>query len=253
MGKLIAGGDSFIYGSELTDCIDTNGKEQISQLTYPALIAQFVNMDYVCVAQPGYSNAAIRRSVMNACEQYDDIDLVIVSWSFAGRYEFRINQKWHQVSPWSTVDSINDIERTFDFKNPIVLQHHAEMIERDKKSGITDFAKLFYKNNDIVGEYYDTLSNVIMLQQYLILHDIPYVFTAVDRNHIDIQPNIQDASLTTLKNQLNKLWGWFDDKGFYTWAKDNKFPFATTHPREEAHIEAAHIFYEHIRNFGWIS
>jgi hypothetical protein len=95
------------------------------------------------------------------------------------------------------------------------------------------------------------MSNIIMLQQYLTLNDIPYIFTAADRNSVDV--TVDDTSVQMLQNQLSKSWGWFDNKGFYTWAQDMKFPFATTHPREEAHIEAAHIFYEHIRYFGWIS
>ena len=251
MGKLIAGGDSFIYGSELKDCIDSQGREQVSQLTYPALIAKEINMEYVCVARPGYSNAAIRRTVMDACEQYNDIGLVIVSWSFSGRYEFRINEQWKQISHWSAIDDIKDIEQKFQFNNPIVLQHHADELLHAKQSGLSEFAKWLYTNTDYVAEIYDTLSNVIMLQQYLTLNDIPYIFTAADRSSIDV--NINDESVETLQKQLSKLWGWFDNKGFYNWAQDMKFPFATTHPREEAHIEAAHIFYEHIRNFGWVS
>ena len=254
MGKLIAGGDSFIYGSELSDCfVEHNGiaTEQISQLTYPALIAKEAGLDYICVARPGYSNSAIRRTVMNICEQHKDISLVIVSWTFRGRYEFRINQQWKQISSWVAVDDIKEIEKKFQFDNPIVLKHHADELTTAKQSGLNSFAKWIYANTDDVAEIYDTMSNIIMLQQYLTLSDIPYIFTAADRNSVDV--NVDDTSVQTLQNQLSKSWGWFDNKGFYTWAQDMKFPFATTHPREEAHIEAAHIFYEHIRYFGWIS
>lgn len=251
MGKLIAGGDSFIYGSELVDCIDSQGQEQVSQLTYPALIAKEAGMDYVCVARPGYSNSAIRRTVMNACEQHDDIGLVIVSWTFNGRYEFRFNNEWSQISSWTVVDDIKEIEHKFQFDNPIVLKHHADELVKARQSGLSDFARWFYTNTDYLTETYDTLSNIVMLQQYLELNNIPYIFTAVDRNSIDVTVN--DESISTLQKQLGKLWGWFDNKGFYTWAQDMNFPFATTHPREQAHIEAAHIFYEHIRYFGWIS
>lgn len=251
MGRLIAGGDSFVYGSELADCIDSQGQEQVSQLTYPALIAKEIGMEYECVARPGYSNAAIRRTVMDACEQHDDIELVIVSWSFTGRYEFRLNHQWKQISSWTAIDDIKEIEKKFQFDNPIVLQHHADELAQAKQSGLSDFARWLYTNADYVAEVYDTLSNIVMLEQYLTLNDIPYIFTAADRKSIDV--NVDDLSVGTLQKQLGKLWGWFDNKGFYTWAQDMRFPFATTHPREEAHVEAAHIFYEHIRNFGRLS
>ena len=251
MDKLIAGGDSFVYGSELTDCIDKQGNEQVSQLTYPALIAKEANMEYVCVAYPGYSNSAIRRTVMNACEQHNDIGLVIVSWTFSGRYEFRFNNEWKQISSWTAIDDIKEIESKFQFANPIVLQHHADELALAKQTGLNDFAKWFYNNTDYVAEVYTTLSNIIILQHYLTLNDIPYIFTAADRSSVDVIVN--DESVQSLQNQLSKSWGWFDNKGFYTWAQDMKFPFATTHPKEEAHIEAAHIFYEHIRHLGWIS
>lgn len=251
MGQLIAGGDSFVYGSELSDCIDIQGYEQVSQLTFPALIAKEMKSEYICVARPGYSNSAIRRTVMDACERSDDIDLVIVSWSFKGRYEFRFNHEWKQISSWSAIDNIKEIENRFQINNPIVLQHHADELAQAKKSGLNDFAKCFYKNADQVSETYDALLNIIFLQQYLTINDIPYIFTAADENIIDV--NTDDESVKTLQQQLNKLWGWFDNKGFYTWARDEKYPFGTTHPLDLAHIEAAHIFYEHIRYFGWIS
>jgi hypothetical protein len=250
LGKLIAGGDSFIYGSELADCIDDQGHEQISQLTYPALIAKELNLDYVCAARPGYSNRAICRTVMNTCEQHkDDIKLAIVSWSFPGRYEFRFNNSWEQISAWTTLETVDKIEQSFNTDNPIVLNHHAVELDRAGKIGTRDFAKIYYNyvGSNAIAEAYDTLSSIAMLQQYFLRNDIPYVFSAVDQ----FKFNIDDESIVTLKNQLiSEDWIWFDNKGFYTWAKDMRFPFATTHPLEEAHLEAAHLVYEHLRYIG---
>lgn len=247
MGQLIAGGDSFIYGSELTDCIDDQGHEQISQLTYPALIAKELNLDYVCAARPGYSNRAICRTVMDACEQYKhDVKLAIVSWSFPGRYEFRFKNSWEQISAWTVLETVDKIEQSFKADNPIVLHHHAVELDRAGRIGTRDFAKTYYNyvGSNAVAEAYDTLSSIVMLQQYFLRNNIPYVFSAVDQFKFDID----DESIATLKEQLIKEdWVWFDDQGFYTWARDMKFPFATTHPREPAHIEAAHIVYEYLR------
>ena len=250
MAVLIAGGDSFVYGSELADCFiehDGLAREQVSQLTYPALIAKELNLDYVCTARPGYSNRAICRTVMDACEQHKDhIKLAIVSWSFLGRYEFRFKDSWEQISAWTTLETVDKIEESFNIDNPVVLNHHAVELDRAGRIGARDFAKSYYNyiGSNHIAELYDTLSSIVMLQQYFLHKGIPYIFSGVDRFKFDID----DVSISTLKNQLiNDDWVWFDDKGFYTWARDMKFPFATTHPREPAHIEAAHIVYEHLR------
>ena len=109
MGKLVAGGDSFTYGSELKDCFRLgNGHppvEVYSNSSYTALLAKELNLEYVCAAHPGFSNNAIRRTVMNACTKHDDVELVLVTWSFPGRYEFKFNNDWAQISPWSTTDN----------------------------------------------------------------------------------------------------------------------------------------------------
>ena len=106
MACLIAGGDSFTYGSELQGCYDANRNEQPSPNSYASLIAQEAKLDYYCPAYPGYSNDAIARTVINECDKQNDIGLVIVCWSFPGRYEFRIAEDWRQISPWSVEENI---------------------------------------------------------------------------------------------------------------------------------------------------
>jgi hypothetical protein len=260
MGCLIAGGDSFTYGSELADCFilsDTAPPKEVpSQHTYTALIARDMGLEYVCAAEPGYSNSAIRRSVMNTCDQYLDIEQVIVTWSFPGRYEFNFNSSWEQISPWSVSDNAEKtIKKDFQIDNPIVFQHHLDKLQREQTLGISDFARVFYSK---IGGYeywevYHSLLDIVLLQQYLELRNIPYLFLGVDECLLDnVNKHLDDISIKTLQQQLNlNNWYWFSGhKGFYTWAKDNKFPFATTHPREEAHIEAANLIYEHLRYIG---
>lgn len=251
MGRLIAGGDSFIYGDELKDCL---GK-QASEFVYPALIAKEVGLEYICAAGSGYGNDSIRRSVMNACELYDDVELVIVQWSFACRYEFYFNQiGWHQLGNWSIIDDPNEIKKTFKMDNPIVLQHHIDTLNKFKELGITDFAKIFFKKiaSDIYYEQYNFLSEVVMLQQYLENKKIPYMFTSVNGDILRDSLGYADQSIKTLERLVNQQeWMWFPkQRGFYQWAIDNNFPFGTTHPLEEAHIEAAHLVYEHLRYIG---
>jgi hypothetical protein len=89
-----------------------------------------------------------------------------------------------------------------------------------------------------------------MLQQYLELNNIPYAFTSSDKEMFKNIKIYQNQSLETLEKLVNKdYWIWFpEQQGFYTWAQHEKFPFGTTHPLEEAHLEAEHIVYENLRH-----
>lgn len=253
MATLIAGGDSFTYGNELADC-----KFCPSQHTYPALLAKRLSMDYHCAAMPGRSNSAIRRETMNACEAMkDDIGLVLITWTFPGRYEFRIADEWEQLTSWSIIDDSKSIKEYFHNDNPVVFDWHVSKIAKDKEKGIFQFAKVFYH---YVGtfeywELYASLCEIVMMQQYLELKKIPYLFTMVDHSLNNTSHFKNDATLTTLLQQLNyRNWMWFPTNlGFYEWAEQNKFPFATTHPLEPAHVEAEKIIYEYLRNFCGVS
>ncbi len=240
MGCLIAGGDSFTYGSELLDCYKLADPaaghpvpyEVVSNSTYTALLAKELNMQYECVAWPGYSNDSIRRTTMNACVQKQDVELVIVTWSFPGRYEFKFNDHWEQLSSWSVDDNIEEtIKKEFFEDNPIVFQHHVDRINREKALGITEFAKVFYNR---IGTYeywevYNTLTNIVMLQQFLEQKNIRYLFTGVDECIIKNIHRHTDETIKTLVSQIDTTkWFWFpNNQGFYTWAKEQKFPFAT--------------------------
>jgi hypothetical protein len=248
LGKLIAGGDSFIYGDELHDCLGVRPSDHV----YPALIAKEIGMEYVCAAGSGYSNASIRRTVMNACESNQDIDLVLVQWSFACRYEFYFDRfGWNQIGNWHVIDDPEEIKKEFKINNPIVLQHHIDKLNEFKAQGITDFAKIFFKKIalNMYYEQYNFLSEVVMLQQYLENKKIPYMFASVNTDILRDSSDYADQSFKTLEKLINKKdWMWFPkQQGFYRWAEQEKFPFGTTHPLEEAHLEAAHLVYEHLR------
>lgn len=250
---LIAGGDSFVYGSELAD-----GQSGPSEFTYTALLAKRLGMSYYCAAQPGYSNNAIRRTVMNACEQaQEEIGLVSVTWSFLSRYEFKFDESWEQISAWSIIDNISDIKKDFSVDNPVVFDWHVSRLQEEKYRGISQYAKIFYH---YIGtfeywELYNSLNELVMLQQYLQLKNIPYLFTSVDHGMTNVDHFKNDITFKTLLKQLDrKNWMWFPvNLGFYEWAKENDYPFGTTHPLEPAHIDAEKIIYEYLRNISRVS
>jgi hypothetical protein len=130
-------------------------------------------------------------------------------------------------------------------------------LAKDKDKGLHQFAKIFYH---YVGsfeywELYQSLTDIVMMQQYLELKNIPYLFTSVDHALTNVDHFKNDVTLTTLLKQLNpNRWMWFPTNlGFYEWALENKFPFGATHPLEESHQEAEKLVYEYLRNFCGVS
>jgi len=80
----VAGGDSFIWGSELDDC-PHGGSDGYSRKTFPALLA---GESYVCAAYPGIGNREIANRTKEICEQLAVVtinQLAIVSWTWPSR------------------------------------------------------------------------------------------------------------------------------------------------------------------------
>lgn len=256
---IVAGGDSFVYGSELADCV---GMESAS--TFPALLA--TGGTYICSAWPGAGNDAIARRVIDYCENLKkDKPGVVVSWTFPGRYEFRFaydtgqrTGSWYTINAWTAVEDIAVIKQDFVNQDEGIYQDHKRNIERAKTLGLADFAECFYRNvgSTEYWEVYSSLKEIVYLQNYLKLNRIPYLFTCAD-NSILYNHTVSnaDASVKSLIRQLDMdHWFWFppgvghnqtqQPRGFYQWARENKYPVGTTHPLEQAHKAAAELMQE---------
>lgn len=77
MITVAAAGDSFVWGSELTD-YRHSGPSGYSRSTFSALISK--DFEYQCVAYPGATNKEIVDQVINT-----NADAVIVSWTWPTR------------------------------------------------------------------------------------------------------------------------------------------------------------------------
>jgi hypothetical protein len=243
---IIAAGDSFVYGSEL----------QSPNNTFTALLGADE-----CIAWPGYSNDAIARTTIERCEQ-GKVSGVIVSWTFPGRYEFRFaydtqQQKspWYCVNAWTIKQDINEIEKEFVNKNKGILNTQLKNINTAKSTGISDFAQIFYKHvgSTEYWEVYSSLKEIVYLQNYLKVKNIPYMFTCADNNiFYNFTVGHKDSIINSLFNQIDQSkWFWFpagtekhetcEPRGFYQWAVENKYSMGTTHPLEAAHKDAAEL------------
>ena len=247
---IVVAGDSFVYGSELAD----------PSQTFPCLLAK----DYDNIAWPGFGNDSIARTTIERCEQ-GNVDAVIVSWTFPGRYEFRFaydtgqrKSPWYSMNAWTIKDDAREIEREFVNKDQAILDAQLETITRAQTTGVADFAKTFYAHvgSTEYWEIYSSLKEIVYLQNYLKVNQIPYMFTCADNSLIyNYTVDQKDSVIQSLFNQVDfSRWFWFPEgeqewetnapRGFYQWAVENKYPVGTTHPLEQAHQDAAKLMQE---------
>jgi len=251
---IVAGGDSFIWGSELADCNHT-GQNGFSQQTFTALLSK--GYEYQCAAFPGNGNDSIARMIINACEKNKSKkQAVIVSWTFPGRYEFNIQTKqgvrWEVINSWSVGKQYTD-DNDID-KNKIVdlFKNKADLL------GIGKFAESYFANVGFLEywEVYTSLKEIIYLQNYLIVNKTPYLFTCADTGIFNSYTiNQADITISSLYNQIIfDNWYFFPagvgsnqttvPRGFYQWAVENKYNIGSTHPLEDAHRDAALLIKE---------
>lgn len=88
MTTVLAGGDSFVWGSELSDH-KHGGPDGYSNLTFPALLAD----KYLCAAYPGIGNRDITNRLRNYLT-WAKVDIVIVCWTWPSR-DFTIDSDFH--------------------------------------------------------------------------------------------------------------------------------------------------------------
>lgn len=231
---LVAGGDSFIHGNELSDW-DINSPQD-SQLTWPALLADQSGIRYSSCARPGNSNDAILRMIINRCEQLKKENkkcIVIASWTFVPRFEFPFD--YNTDSPDSPFASISIYEGT-------------------NRKPVKEFAKHFFTHINIDWfQHFNTVKSIVILQTYLKHNNIPYLFTAADNIVFAYQTDPQliyywdmvDFDNWFMFPEANESWNTQSPRGFYQWAIENKYPIGPfQHPLEEAHQDAAKLIKE---------
>ena len=210
MSKLHAFGDSFTYGSDLQDCDNVNNEapKGHSLCTWSALVAKDKSIDYICYASPGETNQTIVRHFFNNINSIDSNDLVVLNWTWINRWDFyNINDnKWESLRPDST--------KSIFFKNYIT-----------------------YFQSELWDKL-ETLKAINLVHSVLKNKKIKFIATCVDSLAFDTKWHCPEY-IENLQNNVKDDITWFNDMGFYDWAKENNYKISDNwHPLEEAHNDA---------------
>jgi len=253
--KFIAGGDSFTFGSELPDC--KNFKH--SNLTWSALLAKKLNLDYHCVAKQGAGNGAIMRLVIKAVEENTDVDFVGVMWSWPSRVEFKINELsekllktaippndiedgWLNVTPWNSMTFDERMEMMPDLKNdPFWIKKYKKQVNIEKELGLDVLSKIYFSLTSDDYHLYQSAMAIFTLQSYLEKKKINFLFATTTDHLLEIfhRTDIPFINMIDKSKWLNV------DKGMYQWAKDNNYPISPmNHPVAQAHEDWLDVYYK---------
>lgn len=210
--KLLSFGDSFLYGSDLQDCLDNyESRWQVpSNNTWPALLAKKFNLDYICFALPGIGNKIILDDILRAIHTYGNSAVYIINWTWIDRFDY--------------VDLIGNLE----------LWNTLRPNERGSVN------KHYFKNlNSELSDKIDSLTRVYTAIQALHQSDCAYIMTYMDSLMLD-QTWHAPNSVKWLQTQCSPFLDSFDNLNFLEYSKQQKFAISKNwHPLEQAHQKAA--------------
>lgn len=213
--KLLAVGDSFTYGEELSDLTQS----------WPSQLSQQLSAEVVNLGQPGASNAGIlRRTVLNA----DSYDAVIICWSIFHRTEWADHVGTYDMWP-GYLSKINRAANT---------KHRCEL---------GNYITKYHSDEFLYNQY---LLNVIFAQNYLSNQSKKYImFDAFGNTK---ERRLGDP---TLLNKVVSTYyiGW-PDNSIMEWVDGlDNMRAPGGHLSVRGHELVADKVYEYMGNLGWFS
>ena len=226
--KLLAGGCSLIYGSELQDERSSIGG--FSRSTFTALLAQQLGMEYACAARPGSGSDAIARNIVAQIDS--TVSLVVVGWTYFDRFEFHFSDVGWQNIRWQPGEDPG-----------------SRLPQR-----LRSYRHAFFGELTETYARYCYLRDMIFLQNMLARMQVPYVFCSAAENMLDAAQYYDLGSEhQRLYDQINtKHWfNWPQDQSFMAWSQTESLPIGPNgHPLELAHSRSADMLYDWINQKG---
>lgn len=223
--RLVAFGDSFVFGSELDDCNRLNPLSP-SLNTWPAIVADKLGIEYVCLAHPGCSNYDIMRRLCVYNELLKADDIVVVCWTWMHRFSYYDEDKkngknwmilhdlddrcWQNISHYQYLDADS---RDLYFK----FLHSDSWCKSQALQQINLALELLKKNKTVMT----CIEDLIWDKEFHCPEHIRFLQNKA-------RPNITD----------------FQGENFLDWSKSNGFDIGPNgHPLEAAHAAAAELLF----------
>lgn len=270
---VISGGDSFTFGAELPD--DAGGP---SELCWANLVSKKLDAHmHINTASSGRSNSFITRRILYTVNKalengyLPENIFVQIMWTFVARREFKLingtlnDLMYKQDSEWLALDpycGTNEAKSDWFKKiHPDTPNYASTKFSLENKyniykgAGVVDLGKAWYNIVSDEDDVYTSLKDIFSLQNFLKIHDINHIF-AYTGYHVPKQLFEDETNkyVTSLRKTIDQdSWyhfpgDWPTSKyiGFNDWGLINNYEYATSHPLEKAHEDAAEIIYEHI-------
>jgi hypothetical protein len=197
--KLKSFGCSFMAGTDLVSPAST----------WPAIVANDLNLDYQCYARPGIGNLQIMELVLDHCQQ--DGAIFVINWAWIDRFDFVdvSTESWHTLRP--------------------ALDHtHADFYYRNLHSQYRDmFTNLCY--------IHTAIHFLISQNQRFIMTYMDYLlFETVDQNWH------RSRAVQVLQNKIHPYLKDWQGKNFLDWSRAQGYDISPAwHPQDSAHQAAA--------------
>lgn len=194
----------------------------INDTSYPSLIAQRSNLDYVSRAKFVNSNHKISRMILSYTD-YQPGDVVIAEWTSTVRHEFRTNEGWAPSNMNTYIKGSGSFEEHYYTQGPGQWEY----------TGV-----------------YSALKEMLVAQTFLKDRNISYLFTFFPEDVVGSyrfkEPDEYIGSLKSLIDWNQCLL--FDDHGFKQWCINNDYEFDSegAHPQPSAHAHAADYILKNI-------
>ena len=225
MKKIVSFGDSFIYGTELTN--EGSG-------AWPGLIAQRLGVEYETCAVPGCGNENITRQILSYYSKNSKDTLAVVNWTWAMRWDFYLTttECWVTLGPTCV---------------PQKLEQHLPPNEAERVLGLYRD----YTSHSILWDRFRSLQTIYAAQQYLKSQGIPTIHTYMDYNLFGTEFHAPDY-IRELQNSILPEMQNFGSQNFLDWSKSRGYTVTDPgwHPLEEAHEAAADFWLDKYKDYA---